>query len=268
MKIGNPTPHRVYLSGMPIRPPALLSALLLLAACMSAPPYQGIEEAELLAMGQRAIETGDENEAQEVLDRLLIAFPNFERAAEVRMMLAESYFRDEEYITALSEYQRFLNRYPSHPSAPDAALGRCRSSAALSPPIPRDQSYTGEAEVVCGNVVADYPGTTAASEAERIASEMRLKLAEKEYTTGDYYFRRDYFDSAIIYWQFVENRYADTSWAPKALFGIMNAYAEIGYQDLVEETKQKLLDVYPDSEEARGLADGASAMAARSGGAR
>ncbi len=268
MKTGNPSPDGVYLSGMSIRPPAPLTALLVLAACTSAPPYQGIEEAELFAMGQREIEAGNENEAQEVLDRLLIVFPNFERAAEVRMMLAESYYRDEEYITALSEYQRFLNRYPSHPSAPDAALGRCRSSAALSPSIPRDQSYTGEAEVVCGNVVADYPGTAAADEAQRVSSEMRVKLAEKEYSTGEYYFRRGYFDSAIIYWQFVEVQYLDTIWAPKALLGIMNAYEEIGYQDLVEETKQKLLDMYPDSEEALGLADGSSAMAAPSGGAR
>ena len=65
----------------------------------------------------------------------------------------------------------------------------------------------------------------------------------------------------------VEEQYADTEWAPRALLGIMNAYEEIGYEDLVAETRQKILDSYPTSEEARGLASGATELTP-SGGAR
>jgi outer membrane protein assembly factor BamD len=268
VKLGNPSPPGVYLSGMPLclRFLALIAALFL-AGCASAPPYQGFTADELYTTARTAFEAGDHSEAQRALDAFLISFPSDDRAAEVRMTLAESYFIDEEYVTALSEYQRFIDRFPSHPSAPDAALGMCRSSAAMSPSIQRDQAYTEEAQQVCSNVATDYPGTAAAAEASRTASEMRLKLAQKLHQIADYYYRRDFNDSAIIYWQMVEEQYADTEWAPRALLGIMNAYQEIGYEDLVAETRQKILDSYPTSEEARALAGGASETTP-SGGAR
>ena len=243
-------------------------ALVLSAACASAPPYQGVAASELFAIAQDAFEIEDYQEAQQAFDRFLLSFPSDDRAPQARMMLAESYFLDEQYITALSEYRRFLNRFPDHASAPDAALGTCRSSAALSPNIQRDQSYTTAAEDVCGNVVADYPGTPAADEARETAQQMRLKLAQKLHEIAEYYFRRGFYDSAIIYWEMVEEQYADTPVAPTALLGIMRAYEEIGYDDLVEEARQKILDMYPNSEEARGLANSASALATPSGGVR
>jgi outer membrane protein assembly factor BamD len=263
---GNPSWAAVYLSGMfPRLRPWPFAAAVLLAGCSSAPPYQGLDADQLYALAQQAYESDDHSEAQRAFDRFLISFPTDERAAQARMTLADSYFQDEEYVTALSEYQRFIDRFPTHPSAPDAALGMCRSSAALSPPIQRDQAYTEEAQEVCSNVAADYPGTPAAAEAARTAGDMRLKLAQKLYEIAEYYFRREYYDSSIIYWEMVEEQYADTEWAPRALLGIMEAYEEIGYEDLVQETRQKILDEYPNSEEARGLSGGAAALAPAGG---
>ncbi len=245
-----------------------VTAALFSVACASAPPYQGVAAPELFEIAQGALDVGDYEEAQEAFDRFLISFPSSDRAAEARMLLAEAYFSDEQYITALSEYRRFLNRFPDHSSAPDAALGTCRSSAALSPNVQRDQSYTAEAENVCNNVAADYPDTRAADEARETARQMRIKLARKLHEIADYYFRRKFYDSAIIYWEMIEEQYADTELAPAALLGIMKAYEEIGYDDLVEEARQKILDVYPNSEEARGLGSNASALAVPSGGVR
>lgn len=233
----------------------LAFAIVLLSACRSAPPYQGLGATALHEIAERAYAVGDHDGVVRVVDQLLVLFPDYERAPEVRLLLARSYFDEEDYILASAEYQRFLDRFPSHASAPDAALGMCRSSAALSPDIQRDQSYTEEAEVQCTNVAVDYPGTAAAEEASRIAREMHLKLAEKLHNIANYYYRRDYYDSAIIYWEMVENQYADNDWAPRALLGIMRAYQEIGYDDLVQETRQKIIDSYPDSEEARSLGD-------------
>ena len=268
MNIGNPSPASVYLSGMFSRLRlASFAAALLLAGCSSAPPYQGLDADQLFTLAQQAYDSDDHSEAQRAFDRFLISFPTDERAAQARMLLAQSYFEDEEFVTALSEYQRFIDRFPTHPSAPDAALGMCRASAAMSPSIQRDQAYTEEAQEVCSNVAADYPGTPAATEAARTAGDMRLKLAEKLYEIADYYFRRKFYDSSIIYWEMVEEQYADTEWAPRALLGIMGAYEEIGYDDLVQETRQKILDEYPNSDVARGLTGDASALGP-SGGTR
>jgi outer membrane protein assembly factor BamD len=247
---------------------ATLSLLVGLSACRSAPPYQGMEAADIHALAEREFQAGDYNEVQRALNRLFIAFPSYARTPEARLLLADSYYADKQYITAASEYRRFIDRYPGDARAPIAAIGLCHSSAATSPEIQRDQSPTEDAEVVCRNIAADYPGTPQADSAKAIADQMRLKLAEKLHTVADYYYRRKFWDSSIMYWEMIEKDYADTPWAPRALLGIMQAYDKIGYQDLVAETRKKILDSYPTSPEAQGLATDTTAAPVRTGGGR
>ena len=236
-----------------LKPLTLVIVALLVAGCRGTLPYQGMLAADLYALAVTSFDEGAYEEAQLALDRIFILFPSYEQAPEAQLLLAETHFRREQFVTASAEYGYFVDRYPDHPSAPDAGMGRCRSAASLSPSIQRDQE-------------PDYPGTAAAAVAETIAEQMRVKVAEKFYSIASYYFRRHFYESSITYYETIENDYADTSWAPKALLGIMKAYEQIGYQDLVEETRQKILDSYPTSEEARDLADDPAPQATTPGG--
>ena len=82
---------------------------------------------------------------------------------------------------------------------------------------------------------------------------MRIKLAEKELETADFYFKRKLYDSAILYYEFVISVYSDTDFAPWALMGLYQSNLAIGYDDLAEEAKQRLLMEYPESEAATEL---------------
>ena len=237
----------------------LLAALLGVAGCRSAPPYQGLTADEIHALAQREFDEGDYEDARQALNRLLLTFAQYDRAAEARFLLARAHFEDEEYISAASEWTRFLDRYPTHAAAPEAALGICRANAALSPDPQRDQTYTEQALTICRNVVQDYPGDPVALQAAEIANDMRGKLARKLYEVGDYYFSRDLFDSAILYFQMVDEQYGDTEWAPRAVLATMRAYEEIGYEDLAQEARDRLLNVYGESPEARTVAAEAAA---------
>lgn len=254
----------------PRRPALLLAvaALLTVAGCRSAPPYQGLTAGEIHALAQTEFDKGDYDDAIEALNRLLLTFPQYERAPEARFLMARAHFQEEEYISAASEWTRFLDRYPTHAAAPEAALGICRANAALSPDPQRDQTYTEQALTVCRNVVQDYQGDPVAAEAAEIANRMRAKLARKLYEVGDYYFSRDLYDSAIIYFQLVDERYGDTEWAPRAVLAIMRSYEAIGYEDLAEEARDRLLNVYGTSPEAQRVANGVAADTTGSGGAR
>ena len=240
---------------MPIRPWKLLVLPVLagLAACASASKYEGLDAMGVYAMGQHEMAEEDYGDAAETLDRLLLVYPTFEQAAEASFLLASAYYLDEKYITAASQYTMFLDRYPTHPRAGEAALGVCRSYAAMSPISQRDQTFTDQALVVCRNVVGDYQGTSVAEEAATIANDMRAKLARKIYENGSYYLRRDLWDSAIIYFEDVVASYPETPYAPQALLGIIRAYEAIGYEDEVERARNRLLNQYPESEEARSL---------------
>lgn len=234
---------------------ALITATTL-AACASGSRYQGLDADGVYEMARASFEEGDYGDAAEALERLLLAFPTFQDAPEATLLLARARFLDEQYITAASDFARFLDRYPAHTRAPEAALGVCRSYAELSPIPQRDQTYTEQALAVCSNVLTDYRGTDVVDEAALIAADMQTKLARKVYENGSYYMRRQFHDSAIIYFEELLENYPNTEWAPKALAGIIEAYGEIGYDDEVEEARNQLLTRYPDSPEARALEAG------------
>lgn len=221
------------------------------AGCGSTTPYRGMEAENLFRLATEKYDEGEYDDAMRALDRLVVSFGTWGRIPEARLLLGHAAYANEDYLTARSEYLRFLDRFPGHEDAPEAAVGVCRCLVALSPHSQRDQGYTEDALTTCRNVVLDYPGTDQAQEAADLANRMRLKLAEKEYDTGMFYFRRDLYDSAIIYFEFVTDLYPETEFAPKALLGIYQANLEIGYSDLAEEARQRLLENYPDSEAAQ-----------------
>jgi len=204
----------------------------------------------LFEMATKELAEENHDNAIEVLDRLLIAHGDWERIPEARLMLGDVYFDRGEYLTSRSEYQRFLDRYPTHPGAADASLGVCSSLAELAPISQRDQTYTDEAMQNCRNVVIDYAGSTQSVRAAEISNELRLKLAHKEFLTGEFYFRRNAYFSAIKYYEFVANLYPESEFAPAALLGIYRANLEEGYDEEAEEARQQLLTRYPDSEAA------------------
>jgi outer membrane protein assembly factor BamD len=231
----------------------LPAVLLTAAACASGSRYRGLDADALYALAQSDLEREDYGDATDALDRLLLVFPSFQEAPTAAMLLAEAHYLDERFITAASEYTRFLERYPTHPDVPMAALGICKSYSALSPIAQRDQGYTQQALTVCRNVAVDYRGLAQSDSAAVIAVEMEEKLARKVFENGEYYLKRRFFDSAIIYFEDVVERYPGTTWAPRALLGVIEAYTAVGYEEEVEEARDQLLTRYPDSPEAIAL---------------
>jgi outer membrane protein assembly factor BamD len=208
--------------------------------------------AEVLhAFAQTEFDQEDYSDAAEAADRLLLVFPDYPQTAEVRFLLARSYFEDERYLLASDEFQRFLQRFSGHLLAPEAAIGVCRAEAAQSPIPQRDQTPTRRAETACRDVARQYQAHPVSAEADSIAVEMRSKLAEKEYMIGQQYFRRNGFDSAIWHWEQLVEQFGETPWAARALLGMACASERIGYEDDAEEYRLRLLNLHPDSEAAR-----------------
>ncbi|MDX1495127.1 MAG: outer membrane protein assembly factor BamD [Longimicrobiales bacterium] len=236
-------------------PRALLPTLLFVALGMAAcgggqNRYQGMAPEELFRIAETEFQEGDHDNAVRVLDRILRQHGDWERVAEARLMLGDVYHDREDYLTARAEYNRFLDRYPGHPRAADAALGACRSLAALAPIPQRDQRYTREAISACRNVVIDFAGMEQSAEAARISNRLRQTLAEKEFLNAEFYADRNMWDSAIKYYEFVVNLYPESEFVPDALLGLYRMNRAIGYDDMAEEARQRLLDEYPESEAA------------------
>jgi len=242
------------------RLPVFAALMLFVAACGSVDPYQGMTAEQLYEVGLQRYEKEDWDDAIRALERMLMSFGSSDLAPDARLLVAHANYGKGDFLTAQSEYTRFLDRYSGSEDAPVAALGVCRSLASLAPEPERDQTYTNDALSVCRNVVVDYAGTPQAEEAADLSNRMRLRLAASEYGVADFYFRRELYDSAIKYYEFVVRLYPETEWAPKALLGLYLSNQAIGYDDLAEEARQRLLEQYPDSPAAAEVrTDGAGA---------
>jgi outer membrane assembly lipoprotein YfiO len=235
-----------------------LASLALFAACGGVLPYPGLTANEVYVLALQATEQEDWDDAIRAFEFVLFS-PGFNRAAEARLLLAEVQYSKGLFIESRSEYQRVIERWPADTVAVRAALGICRSLASLSPIPQRDQAFTRQARLTCRQVAGDFAGTVTGLEAARLADEMILKLAERDYDTGRHYLKRGLLDSSLLYFEEVASQYPDTEWAPWALYQMIDVFGRIGYQRDVEATRELLLDAYPDSEPAQLLLENGGA---------
>ena len=235
------------------RSTAILMALVIVSACQSTPKFAGYTADELFTHGERAFQDGDWEEAVEAFELLTTFDPDFPRMGETRVFLAESYYQQGDFLTAASEFIRVLSRHGGTPVEPTAALGVCRSYVGLAPIPQRDQTHTTQALNSCGNTAVDYRGTEEGTAADSLATLMLERLAEKDYSTAEFYFSRDFYDSARVYYEEVLESYSTSSYAPRSLLRLYELFTVIGYDDLAEEARTRLLAEYPDSEAAKSI---------------
>lgn len=240
--------------------PRAVAGLLLIAflgGCASAPPYEGMEADELFALGARAFDDEDWDEATQAFERLIFTAPTYERLVEARMYLARAYYNKGEYITSVSTFRTIVDRHPGHELAPEASLGICQSYVAQSPHVQRDQTPTGQAWSACQNTAIDFRGTEIAAQAEELRDQMENKLARRTFENGDFYYRRNLLPSGIIYFKDLLERYPRNRWAAMALLRLYQSYTSLAWDTEAEEAKERLLREFPDSEAAREIgADG------------
>ncbi len=229
----------------------LASGLICLGACgASVSPYQGMTADQIYARAQADLADEDYGDAADALDHLLLSTPDFPQADEATLLLADSYYNDEKYITAAAQYARFVQRYPRHPETARASLQNCLSYAAIAPIAQRDQGPTRQALGACRNVAANFFGTPEADSAAAVAGTMIDRLAEAQFQASEHYFRIGALISAILYYEDVVELYPETEYAPKALMRIIEANEKMEFYEEVELAREQLITLYPLSDEA------------------
>jgi outer membrane protein assembly factor BamD len=222
-------------------------------------PLQGLSPEQLLERGQTLLNDRKWTESIAAFETFVIQFPTHPRVQEARFRMAEGYYGKKEYITAGAEFSRLASDYPAGPYADDARFKVCESYFRLSPKTQLDQQYTKSAYDHCQSLIAYFPDSEFAERAKVFSVDLRNKLAEKEFQAGEFYFKRNAFDSAIIYYETTLRDYADSEQAPRALSRLISVYQSLGYKEEEEAARQRLLKDYPTSPEARAIQSPATA---------
>jgi len=160
--------------------------------------------------------------------------------------LASAHENQREHLLAAQSFTRLFESFPDDTLADDAALEAARSYRRMWRRPMLDATYGETALATYNTLIGLYGETSAlAPTARKEIAELEDWFATKNYETGKYYLRRKAYDSAILYFKYVLERWPHVPRARDALLRLAQAYQAIRYRDDFTETCGKLQQAYP-----------------------
>lgn len=226
----------------------LLLAVFVFASCKNSDLIQRGDSLEVAFNKAMAFyEKGDYTEASEAFETVVQIARGTEYGQDAQFYLAESYYNDGRYLLAASEYERFISLFPRVERRQEAQFKEAYCYYKLSPRYKLDQKYTRNAIEKFQLYNSRFPNSEKADEAGQYISEMRSKLAKKQYHAADLYLRTDRYEAAIIYYDLTIDKYPETTWAQRALVDEIktyNTYAGRSVPSKQRERYQKAVEAY------------------------
>jgi outer membrane protein assembly factor BamD len=238
---------------------AVLVLLLLVAGCTKPPPsFEDIPPAdELYAEGIDKLEHGkflwvipraNYGEAIETFQAIIDNYPYSDYAVLAELKIADAYFEDDRYEEALSYYRDFTDLHPQHEQV---AYTIYRSALCYERRIlatNRDQAATRDALIYLDRLLAEHPYSEYAATAEVLWRELRTRLAQQIKRIGDFYLKRDEWESAAERYRALLNEYPGLGLDADALYKLGVCYAKMNRREEAESIFQAIVQNYEDSD--------------------
>ena len=237
-----------------------VACLVAAAGCSPVPDFGEVTAEETYEIGKEALARDDYLVAIEAFSRVSLESPMHEFADDALLGLADAHRAIGDFASAEGEYRRVLTDYPRSALVPEAEYKLGLSFHEQSLPAALDQGMTHRAIEQFERFLGAYPGTELTTDAEAKISELRARLAEKDYQSAMLYIALESPQAARVYLEAVADEYPDTVWARKALLGLARSFRDEGAGALAAEAYERLVEAYPGTAEA---AAAASEMTAR-----
>lgn len=230
---------------------ALAALTLVLSACHAFKVSRYPTHESLYAAGQREYQRRHWGNAILAFEKLTNDLPARDTLLpRAYWYLANSHERQKEHLLAAQSFSRLYESFPDDTLADDAALEAARSYRRLWRRPTLDATY-GETALAAYNTLLGLYGETTehAGTARREIAELEQWFATKNYETGLYYFRLKAFDSAILYFKYVLERWPNVPRSRDALLRLAESYRAIRYGEDFSETCARLRQGYPGDRE-------------------
>ena len=191
--------------------------------------------------------------AIERFKQIIYKYPGSDRVEEARYFLADSYFNNGEYQLAADEFERLNREFPQGRYAELAMFKTALAYDKMSRRTERDQTETIKSMETLELLLSKYPNTNYADTVKLHIRELKDRLAKKEFGTAMFYFKRKFYDSAIIYLKSVLETYPESKVMPATLYHLYLASDKMGYPDDAADARSWLCTKYLESEYATEL---------------
>ena len=154
---------------------------------------------------------------------------------DAQYYLAEAYFRNKEYLLAVSEYEKLTRRMGFSPFVEDSRFKICEAYRIESPKYYHDQEFSEKSLQRYQEFLDDYPNSKYTNDVLMSIKTLREKLGRKLYESGILYMKMEEFESAEMSFQKTIDLYYDTKILNKAIQGKIKAMAKKGDLEIASE---------------------------------
>ena len=198
------------------------------------------------------------SEAANAFDTVTRVGRGTEYGQDAQYYLAESYFKNNQFLLAASEYDRFVSYYPQDERRQEMEYKAALCYYQQSPRYKLDQSDTRRAIERFQLFINRYPDSERVTDAASRIDELRAKLAHKAYNAAQFYVRNDMFKAATLYLDRVVDQYPESKWAERALVDQVKTYIEYADNSVRQSQRERyskaiesyetFLQLFPQSE--------------------
>lgn len=186
--------------------------------------------------------------AIEGFEELERTYPYSKWATKAEIMAAYTNYKNEDYTSAIIVLDKFIGLHPGNKDIQYAYYLKSICYYDQISDVTRDQSFTVLALSTLREVVARFPDSDYARDAQGKVALVLDHLAGKELTVGRFYLKQRKYIAAINRFQEVINNYQTTSHVPEALHRLVEANVALGLQDEARKYASVLGYNYPGSD--------------------
>lgn len=198
------------------------------------------------------IEKGQYLSARLTLQTLINTYDTSEYIAKAKLAIADSWFREGDahgLAQAEIEYKDFILFYPNMEEAAESQSKICDIHMKQLSKPDRDNSEAQRAEDECRQVIVQFPNSKFRAGAEQKVRDVQEVLADKEYQTGLFYYKKGALPAAQGRFAFVSQQYPNYSQADDALWALADSYRKMGdrFENQEADALTKIVRDYPAS---------------------
>lgn len=202
---------------------------------------------------ERSFKTGDYTEAIRRFNVLRSKFPYSPLATLSDLRIADAYFEQEKYATAVEQYRAFVKLHPEHERVTYAnwrvAFSFYKQMPEdwwfLPPGYERDLDRAKETERELRYFLRRNPSSEFEKEATTKLKQTRRRLADHELYVAKFYLKRDNPRAAAMRLSYLLQNYSGLGLDPQALFLLARSYIELKDVDRAVDALSDLIEYYP-----------------------
>ncbi|WP_366553978.1 outer membrane protein assembly factor BamD [Aquibaculum sediminis] len=223
---------------------------LLVGACSSDDKEVYVERPaeEFYNLGLAYMGEGSYDAAASNFDEVERQHPYSVWAPRAQLMSAFAHYQADDYDEAINALDRFIQLHPGHPDIGYAYYLKALSYYEQIADVERDQAMTRRAVGALEEVLARFPDSSYARDAQLKLDLAHDHMAGQHMSIGRYYQRQGEHLAAINRFQIVVRDYQTTTHVPEALHRLVESNLALGITDEAQATAAVLGHNYPGSD--------------------